>query len=217
MRKPQFVDIYYSQFNMNQIINNENSDGFVHHKNRIVLSNVKSIPLINEIKVERNIEPEIEDSFDEELEEESFLDPRCSFLNPFQSYVKVDPLMLGKPLASNNTPLDLSSVPKMSNYAPFYNDEFLSKDELKLYSLLEYELNLENSSLNTLHYFEFNKENKQDSFFPIFKYNRSWFNILNKIDHPTTPTESKEDIIPYNYTPNEIDQETKHSVDFISK
>ncbi|CCH42811.1 hypothetical protein BN7_2355 [Wickerhamomyces ciferrii] len=80
--------------------------------------------------------------FDDEYYEDA-CDPRISYLQPHKPFVDVIPLMLGEPLSSNDTPLNLSSVPKLTKASPFFGMEEdkveISKDELKLYEALKYD------------------------------------------------------------------------------
>lgn len=73
-------------------------------------------------------------------------DPRTSYLNPHQAYVKVTPPRLGLPLAKNGTPLDLSLVPRNDLASPLFDleEKKASDDEYKLLSLLEFEIGLTN-------------------------------------------------------------------------
>jgi hypothetical protein len=168
-----------------------------------------------------------------EFEEGEYTDPRYSFLNPHEPFVKVAPLMLGKALAKNGTPLDLSCVPKRTTAGPMYHDDdqdILTKDELKVYSLLEYELNRYNGSLNDDHYYGvqenreadvsistrsifnkiFHRASKEEKY--LLKY--PWCGILNRIDNPINENEdagsgqttleferNNTDMFPLNFTP----------------
>jgi len=86
-----------------------------------------------------------------EISNVSLDDPRISFLNPHQAYVKVAPPMLGKPLAENGTPLDLSKVSPRNELASPLRDieeKKVTDDELKLFSVLKYEFKLDSSTNN---------------------------------------------------------------------
>ncbi|KAH3679101.1 hypothetical protein WICPIJ_008709 [Wickerhamomyces pijperi] len=77
--------------------------------------------------------------------------PAFSVLNPQVKYVTVAPPRLGKPLLPNGEPLDLSCVDmSYTDYPPLNHEdkENLSNDELKLYSILDYELKQVGGSLN---------------------------------------------------------------------
>lgn len=151
------------------------------------------------------------------------MDHRCfSVLNPQVKYVTVSPPRMGKPLLPNDAPLDLSGVEKtFTSYPPLNESDKtdLSNDELKLFSILDYELQHVGSGLDwigTKNYKdkylddESDEENIQTSkttnyFRNIFKsffvkyFNKDvhyenrypWHRILSEIDNPKESTTTR--------------------------
>lgn len=146
-----------------------------------------------------------------DVEQSHLNDPRTSYLNPYQAYVEVSPPRLGQPLAKKGTPLDLSLVSRNNLASPLFDleEKKTSDDELKLFSLLNFEISLTEAPVTNkvkgdiesgFEILEFQEQNSfqmslKHFFQRIFKkgpYSEEelyfkrypWAKIMNDIDNP---------------------------------